>query len=133
MDAGANMKNRPATILIVDDQEAVRRFIVSVLAPHGYRLLEAPHGDAAAEIASREGIDLLIADVVMPGMSGPELEERLSSEGRGCPCLLISGAEPKALPEDLPFLRKPFDPEELVAAVHQLLEGVETAEVIRGN
>jgi hypothetical protein len=126
---------RPAagtgTILLVEDQEAVRRAMQRLLAKHGYRVLVAASGDEALGIAAAEaaapggapaaGIDLLLTDVIMPGMSGPELARRLLDRHPRLQVLLMSGytedeLDPAALGDPrLQFLAKPFEPAELLA------------------
>jgi hypothetical protein len=66
------------TILMVEDQEAVRRLMKEVLAPYGYYILEAANGDEALEVAEkhRGEIHLLLTDVVLPGINGRELDHR---------------------------------------------------------
>jgi two-component system, cell cycle sensor histidine kinase and response regulator CckA len=113
------------TVLVVDDQAAVRRLIVRVLAQRGYHLLEAGDAATALEIARLSPVSLVITDVVMPGMSGPHLVEALRRDRLASRCLLMSG-EAAGIPARgstwaLPLLKKPFTPEELVDKVAKLL------------
>jgi PAS domain S-box-containing protein len=117
------------TILVAEDEVPVRRILVTTLARAGYRVLEAADGTAALAAARdhRGPIHLLVSDVVMPGMRGPELAERLSRARTGLRVLFISGYTDQA---DLRgsdgmetnFLPKPFTPEELRAAVRGVLD-----------
>jgi DNA-binding response OmpR family regulator len=121
--------NRP-TVLVVDDQPPLRRFIVRLLAARGYDILEADHAAEALVHAARRRIDLLITDVVMAGTSGPELVKALANGGYKPSVLMMSGHGVGVLAgEDggcrTPFLQKPFTPGELIAAVEALLNGVE--------
>ncbi len=115
------------TILVVDDQPPMRRFIVKLLAGRGYELLEAGHASEALALATGRRIDLLITDVVMPGTSGPELVEALASTGYKAPVLMMSGHGAGELAPNgggrTPFLEKPFTPGELIATVDALLTG----------
>jgi len=121
---------QPATILLVEDQAAVRMLAEDVLAEAGHTVLAAPNGAAALEIAlDRAGdLDLLVTDVVMPEMNGPQLVERLKSACPGLRVLFISGYTDSALldrgvvAEDVALLQKPFLPESLLRKVEELLE-----------
>jgi PAS domain S-box-containing protein len=113
-----------ATILVVDDEDAVRELTRRILTTGGFSCLEAPDAQAALALysESRDEVDLLLTDVVMPGMSGPELAARV---GEGVPVLFMSGYPGDAalqLPAGAPpLLEKPFSAEELLAAVHSAL------------
>jgi len=116
------------TLLIVDDDAAVRRSLQRALERFGYRVL--PASDGAEALATldeyRDAVDLVISDSNMPKMTGPELYRALRSSGRGLPFLSTSGApvEP-ASPADraLRVLPKPWTLEELLRAVQDLLGG----------
>ena len=117
------------TILIVEDEDAVRLFASRALANKGYTVLEAISGEAALElIDAHDGeIDLLLSDVVMPGMDGPSLVEKVLEMRPGMKVILISGyAEEefrKKLHEgDFSFLPKPFSLQELAERVKAVLE-----------
>jgi PAS domain S-box-containing protein len=117
------------TILVAEDEDPVRRIVVTTLARAGYQVLEAPDGPNALSTArDHEGpIHLLVTDVVMPGMRGPELAERLARARTGVRVLFISGYTDQA---DLggdgnlrrAFLAKPFTPEELRTVVRVVLD-----------
>jgi CheY-like chemotaxis protein len=84
--------NLGARILLVDDDNAVRAVIADMLREIGYRVLEAGSGGAALErIDSEPGIDLVVIDFAMPGMSGAELAERLRVKRPALPTLFITG------------------------------------------
>jgi CheY-like chemotaxis protein len=111
------------TVLLVEDQDVVRRLAQRLLAAQGYRVVEAASPAAALEID--EPWDLLLTDVVMPGMTGPELAEALAERRPDAAVLFMSGytgaaAESGALPA--PLLGKPFTPNELASAVRQALD-----------
>jgi DNA-binding NtrC family response regulator len=118
-------QDRP-TVLVVDDQQSIRRFILRVLANRGYDVLEAGRAADAIELSRIRRIDLLIADVVMPDTSGPDLVRILASQGCPARVLMISGFQPDSLASRFdrattPFLKKPFDPQDLVQAVDAIL------------
>jgi signal transduction histidine kinase len=113
---------RAATILVVDDDDAVRTTTADVLSGLGYTVQQAADGPSALEILCQSTvIDAVLTDVVMPGMSGPELARRVISLRPGLPIIFISGyAEPEGLSgESLSRLvRKPFR----VAELHEQIE-----------
>ncbi|MEI7744909.1 MAG: response regulator, partial [Chloroflexota bacterium] len=118
------------TILLVEDEPAVRTVTARQLRDIGYAVLEA--GDPAAALAIAEsgaGFDLLLTDLVMPGMNGRVLSERLTDRRPGLPVLFISGYAFETVFGDglvdqaARFLAKPFDRETLAARVRELLDG----------
>jgi two-component system, cell cycle sensor histidine kinase and response regulator CckA len=116
-------------ILVVDDNPAVGRLMTDILAMSGYNVILAAEGKEAIRICEElpAPVDLLISDVVMPGISGPELCKHLSCERRALRCLLISGYSQEALAGSgaensrFPLLTKPFNMIELVNTVRSLL------------
>jgi PAS domain S-box-containing protein len=118
------------TILLVEDRDDVRAFARRVLEGHGYRVLEAPDGAAALAIASGHGapMHILVTDVVMPGMTGPELRERLNAELGPIRVLYTSGYTGNAINHQTglqaatAFLQKPFTPDGLLAKVREILD-----------
>jgi CheY-like chemotaxis protein len=117
-----------ATILIVEDQEATAQITRILLESWGYRVLEAHSGRRALEIFDerRGEVSLLLADVVMPEMSGPELAKRLSGSKPELRVVLMSGA-PYEADGRIAFLPKPFNPTSLARAVRRQLEQIKTA------
>jgi signal transduction histidine kinase/DNA-binding LacI/PurR family transcriptional regulator len=118
------------TILLVEDEPAVRRASRRFLEEHGYNVLEAVDGGDALRLCERhEGpLHLVITDVVMPGMSGRELGERVARIRPETPVLYVSGYVDTALvraglPETaVPLLQKPFSAESLARKVRELLD-----------
>jgi two-component system, cell cycle sensor histidine kinase and response regulator CckA len=114
-------------ILVVDDDVAVLRLVATILRAYGHEVLEANDGPDALRVARHSGIrlDLLVTDVVMPGMNGPALAEALAESGLIEKSLLISGFVdlPGKSGRDAglaaPVLRKPFSPAELLEAVER--------------
>ncbi len=121
-------------ILVVEDEAPVRRLIRKVLEREGYRVLEAEDGETALERAShhRGEIGLLIADLVMPGMSGRTVAERLGAQEPDMGTILISGYTADDIIRtgiaagDYVFIPKPFSPEELVGRVAEVLRARST-------
>jgi two-component system, cell cycle sensor histidine kinase and response regulator CckA len=118
------------TVLVVDDQAPVRSVVREILQPTGYLVLEAGSGEEALRIcAGQEGpIHLLLTDVVMPGMSGPELARRLACMRPEMRVLYMSGYSDDALirhgvvEESKAFLQKPFTPAALAHKVREVLD-----------
>jgi two-component system cell cycle sensor histidine kinase/response regulator CckA len=118
------------TVLVVEDEPVVRRLAVLGLRAQGYTVIEACDGFEALEIAGRIGtaLDIVVSDVIMPGISGPELVRRLAAVTPGTKRLLVSGhAESSVLPAGLidagtAFLSKPFTPERLARKVREVLD-----------
>jgi two-component system cell cycle sensor histidine kinase/response regulator CckA len=112
------------TILLVEDDEAVRGVIETILTRSGYRVLcSASPQDALDLLTSRSvKIDLMITDVVMPGLSGPELAERIVPLSPGLRVLYVSGyMDSNARPQSGAFLQKPFPAEALASKVREVL------------
>jgi two-component system cell cycle sensor histidine kinase/response regulator CckA len=121
---------RGETLLVVEDEEALREVAGRILSGAGYRVLAAPCGSAALELAAgHEGpIDLLLSDVVMPGMLGKELAERLTGVRPATRVLYMSGyAQPVlhsqgTLEPGVALLEKPFTADDLLVAVRERLD-----------
>jgi two-component system cell cycle sensor histidine kinase/response regulator CckA len=119
------------TVLLVEDEDAVRSFAARALGQRGYNVLQATTGvEALAVFANHQGeVDLVVSDVVMPEMDGPTLFEKLRRERPDLKVIFISGYAEDAFRrhlaenEDFMFLQKPFDLKELAAAVKAALQG----------
>ncbi|HYN52052.1 MAG TPA: PAS domain S-box protein [Thermoleophilaceae bacterium] len=117
------------TILVVEDEEQVRALTSRILAEHGYEVFQAANGEAALhECASRlDHVDLMVTDVVMPGMSGAELAERLLEARPDMKVLYMSGYTSDVVLRHAPrdsavaVLEKPFSAEELLCRVRECL------------
>jgi signal transduction histidine kinase/CheY-like chemotaxis protein len=116
------------TVLVVEDEDAVRALAVASLERHGYRVLAAASGEEALRVAQdfRDPIDLLLTDVVMPGMKGPDLAKRLKTVRPATRVLLISGYAADVVTsadlKDTTLLSKPFSPAVLTRAVRAALD-----------
>ena len=118
-----------ATILVVDDEVSLRALLVRQLRSEGYNVLEARYGMEALEIAreSAEPIDLVLSDIVMPGMVGTELAQRLLNEHPGIHVVLMSAhvvddpARPHRHLGNVPVLQKPFESGKMLAFIQLML------------
>jgi len=130
----ARMKGMPPTVinvLVVDDEEPVRKFVERVLRDAGYKTATAADGPEAIEVAKKmESLDILVTDVMMPQMTGDELARRLrQTEQRGLKVLYLTGfsdrlfKEKVTLWQDEAFLDKPCGVQGLLQAVSLLLFG----------
>jgi two-component system, cell cycle sensor histidine kinase and response regulator CckA len=115
-------------VLVVDDEEMLRSMFQLFLQDLGYAVLLAANGEEAELVAARSPVDVLVTDVVMPGVSGPELYARLRAAAPGLQCVYVSGYRRDALQESATlepgcrFLQKPFSPEDLGRAVREVLD-----------
>ncbi len=126
-DSDDGSSHAEATVMVVDDSADVRKLLARALTDEGYRVLEAPSAaHAIALVTARQPLDLLVTDVVMPGMRGPELAAMLRRERPNLPVLYVSGyvteefdvaADPRAT-----VLWKPFPMKQLRAAVRHALD-----------
>ena len=119
------------TILLVEDESAVRKLLVRVLQRGGYRVLQAANGAQAERVAhAYQGtIDLVVTDIIMPEVSGPSLVARLTEQRPALQALFISGYSREdavrygALPENTWFLSKPTAPDEILHCVERIVHG----------
>jgi len=126
----AGLSGGTETVLVVEDTRTVRRMIVRTLQANGYQVLEASAGDEALRLANAhpEPIDLLVTDIVMPGMRGSELADRLRAARPDIKTLYMSGYTPDAqtdfarLDTGSAFLPKPFVGDDLARTVRALLD-----------
>ncbi len=118
------------TVLLVEDEESVRRLLSYILRSRGYQVLDASSGDEALAIFAERGdsIHLLLTDMVMPKMSGRELSERLCQIRPGLKVVYMSGytdevlVKTGAISPGMRFLQKPLRPETLAATVRAALD-----------
>jgi CheY-like chemotaxis protein len=125
----------PATILLVDDDPAVREVTAAMLEDLGYRVVEAESGAAALDLLSAGNrVDLMLADFSMPGMSGMELLGEAAARRPELPVLLVTGyADDRTLAAvgEERLVLKPFRNEELARKVRMALSGPDSGKVVR--
>jgi PAS domain S-box-containing protein len=129
-DKNAPLPVGTETILIAEDEERVRSLVAAVLAQQGYKVIEACDGQEAIEAARKYSgeIHLLLSDVMMPRMSGPDLVAQIRCERPGIKVLLSSGYTGDAavqrgvLDASTPFLQKPFTTHALATKVREVLD-----------
>ncbi|MDD5718227.1 MAG: response regulator [Candidatus Krumholzibacteria bacterium] len=127
--AGREPDGRGKTILVVEDDGMVRRLVESLLIKHGYQVRAYANGvECLDDLAAQpQPADLLLTDVVMPGLNGPELRERLHASGYSLPTLFISGYAGETLSQrrlatgSSDYLQKPLSPELLLRKLRQML------------
>jgi nitrogen-specific signal transduction histidine kinase/CheY-like chemotaxis protein len=129
--APAAVRGGSETILVVEDEVAVRELVCSVLGSHGYKILHAETGVKALEIwqANKRKIDLLLTDLVMPDrLNGRELAEKLRAERPRLKVIFTSGYSADVVGKDLVlqrglhYLQKPYDPRKLALTVRDCLD-----------
>lgn len=111
----------PATILIVDDDPAMLDLARQALTLCGYDVLAAQGGLEALGILGRNEVDLLVCDVLMPGMDGRVLGEKLAADGSKVPMLFISSSAQEVGSLPGAFLQKPFRVDQLTTMVQAML------------
>jgi len=133
-DAPGGINGKPwETILLVDDEENVRRPLSEILKSHGYNVLEAADGAQALEVSQQHSgpIHLMVTDILMGSMSGVELAEKLSYDRAEMKVLFATGypaglAEGSGLDgEDAHLIKKPFTGKDLAAKVREMLESAD--------
>jgi CheY-like chemotaxis protein len=120
---------REATILLVEDDEPLRKLVATVLTREGYRVIAAEDAIEAAELLTSEEtyIDLIIADILLPGLSGPELAREILSDHPDVKVIFVSGSKDENVLETAElvanerFLSKPYTPETILNAVREAL------------
>ena len=128
------------TILVVDDEPEVRKLVGAMLSRDSYKVLISDSGETAAKTFEKHGspIDLLLADVVSPGVSGPMLADQLTQLQPGLRVLFMSGfdhsqvVQKYVLEKGYSLLVKPFTMEQLREKVRSVLNGPEQTELLKG-
>jgi two-component system cell cycle sensor histidine kinase/response regulator CckA len=115
------------TVLVVEDQAEVRKYAADALEAYGYRVIQAENPSEALLLCQREGVDLVLTDVVMPNMSGSELADRLAKQSPGIKVLFMSGYAHDAIKDHgvlhkkTEIVEKPFSPGQLAGKVREML------------
>jgi len=129
-ESGVRARGGDETILVVEDEKSVRNLVIKVLENMGYNLIVADSGDKALEICQSEDVkvDLVLTDVIMPGMKGPELIAKLIEKNKDLKYIFMSGYPEKAifkhgiLNSDVPYLQKPFRSNQLNLKIREELD-----------
>ena len=125
------------TVLVVEDEPALRELEKLLLEEAGYNVFGAATPADALALAAENVIDMLVVDVVMPGMSGPQLVEELAARGSAVPALFVSGygvdeiASRGLAVAKTALISKPFHPDLFLRRVREVLDGV--AEALRAD
>jgi PAS domain S-box-containing protein len=126
--AVATPRGRGETILVVEDEPALGRAVARILDGNGYRTRYAEDGEQALREHAEHGCELLLTDVIMPGLTGPQVAERLRSRHPGLPVIYMSGYTDglldsvPALEQDATFIQKPFTAQLLLSLVRERLQ-----------
>ncbi len=117
---------REHVILIVDDEIGIREFLAAYLQSKDFKILTAGSAEEALDIwaESHDQIELLVTDIVMPGMNGKALAERLSEQKPSLKIVFMSGYLPEEIAEETlegVFFKKPFHPHEFLEKVREVL------------
>ena len=118
------------TVLLVEDETVVRQLVAEILESNGYAVLQAADGASAIEVLRRHvgGLDLLLTDVVMPGMSGRDVARAVTTMRPGTPVLYMSGYTDSAidkhgiLDDGVHFVQKPFSAADLTTRIREIVE-----------
>lgn len=123
-------ETRPQTILVVDDEPEIRKLVTAMLTRNGYRVLTADTGENAVRLYNNNReIDLLLTDVVAPGMSGPMIADQIAALKPDIKVLFMSGYDSTqvvqryVVEKGYSLLTKPFTIDELEQKVRQVLAG----------
>ena len=121
-------QDRQLTILVVDDEPMVLGFLTGTLSRYGYRVVQAESGAQALRVCKDRGhtIDLILTDVVMPGLNGKDLVDAIRGLGLDPKTLFMSGfardvAAETGFTDWASFIQKPFTPTQLVGKVREVL------------
>jgi two-component system cell cycle sensor histidine kinase/response regulator CckA len=131
-DTGHPPPGTGKTVLVLDDEADVRKLITTTLKSDGYRVLAADNGESAIKAfkKSKQPVDLLLLDVVSPGMSGPMVADRIAELQPGLPVLFMSGygdssvVRSYVVHKGYALLPKPFTGEQLAKQVSYMLASV---------
>lgn len=127
-DTAPESDGRP-TILLVDDEQSVRAIVLRILRRAHYNVIAAENGEEALRVAAAHSgkIDVVVTDMYMPGMRGPQVVEALSKQRPGLRALFMSGYADQdartAVPPGANFLHKPFSGQDLTTAIETVLKG----------
>lgn len=130
IESGANDDAVTETVLVVEDNAAVRTIVQRMLGSRGYAVLTAADGQEALAIlhSARTAIDIVLCDIVMPDLSGSEIVRRIQARSGDTRALFMSGHASQALTQDgklgigAAFIQKPFTPSSLARKLREVLD-----------
>lgn len=112
----------PTRVLVVDDDWYIVGLLTQIFREEGYLVDSVTDGRSALDRIKRGGIDVVVSDIMLPGLSGVDLARELQDQHHPVPLLLISALPRRDdIPDQVPFLRKPFDVDQLITLVENLL------------
>ncbi|GLR46375.1 response regulator [Sphingomonas astaxanthinifaciens] len=120
-EGGTSEEQAFDAVLLVDDDDNLREILAAGLADRGFEVSTAATGVEALSLCRSRRFDVIVSDIEMPGMSGPELEATLRARGSTTPCLFMTGNTVESANSVSPILRKPFTPAQLQKAIRNLL------------
>ena len=126
------MTQKPITILVIEDEEDIREFLVTVFQQAGYTVIEASNGKAGMKAVRESAVDIVVTDIVMPDQEGMETIRAIRSANPGIKIIAISGAVNKELYLKVAgglgadaSLKKPFQSDAILKTVEQVTGGHE--------
>jgi CheY-like chemotaxis protein len=131
VEVAAEAETTLESILVVEDEGGIRALVRKILRRQGYQVIEASNGEEALRLLAEEGtkVDLLLTDVMMPGMNGVELSQKALAQDGSLKVLFVSGytdesvLEAGQFPAGTAFLQKPFTLGSLLGKVREVLDG----------
>jgi DNA-binding response OmpR family regulator len=109
------------SILVVEDDDAIRSALVDALTGEGYEAECSSTGIRALRLLEQTSVDLVLVDVFMPTMTGPDMVRGMRRHGDDTPIIMMSAQPARSLPLGVKFLRKPFDLDRLFEAIEEML------------
>jgi DNA-binding response OmpR family regulator len=113
--------SRMHTVLVVEDDAAIRSALVDALTDEGYEAEGSTDGQCALAFLEHDSVDLLLVDIFMPTMSGSDMVRTLRRRGDETPIVMMSAQPARTLPHGVRFLRKPFDLDRLFEVIDEVL------------
>lgn len=112
-----------ANVLVIDDEQAIRLLIVAILEDEGHRVIEARDGFEGLDLLAQERPDVVILDIMMPGIDGYETLRRIRQDTQldGVPVVMVSAGGFQAPDNVAAFLRKPFDITDFLGTIDRLV------------
>jgi two-component system, sensor histidine kinase and response regulator len=123
VQTGLDCRDTHCIVLVVDDEPVIRELVAMFLEDEGYTVRQACDGLEALREVDTDEVDLVLSDVKMPRLDGVTLARRLAAREPSVPIVLMSAVAPQGMPAEVPFLRKPFALDHLIAVIAAALPG----------